>query len=57
MRVESKILINCPRGMFLLDVGQNLDTIRYILRQYGIVIEQGEVINTRPKSSPLTGYI
>jgi hypothetical protein len=57
MRVESKILVNCPRGMFMLDVGQNLDNIRHILRKYGIVNEKGEVINSRPKPSPLTGYI
>jgi hypothetical protein len=57
MRVETKILINCPKGMFMLDVGQNLGNIRHILRQYGIVNEKGDVINTRPKPSPMTGYI
>ena len=57
MRVETNILINCPRGMFLLDVGQSLDNIRQILRKYGIVNTKGEVINARPKASPPTGYI
>jgi DNA-directed RNA polymerase subunit RPC12/RpoP len=57
MRVEAKILINCPKGMFLLDVGHNLDNIRHILHRFGIVNEKGEVVNVRPKPSSPTGYI
>lgn len=57
IRVRGTILINCPRGMFYLDLGQELEDIRQIFTNYGIVNQTGEVVNLRANEPPSDAYL
>ncbi|TFF91286.1 hypothetical protein EU545_04685 [Candidatus Thorarchaeota archaeon] len=49
--VAGKILINGPRGMFFLDIGQSVDGIRAVLVNNGVVDTDGNPITSRPQAT------
>ncbi|MHA1952227.1 MAG: hypothetical protein ACW987_20510 [Candidatus Thorarchaeota archaeon] len=46
--VHYQVLINCPRGMFLLNTARNLYDLRYALYDWGVVDFDGAVVNLEP---------
>ena len=50
MPIVGNILINAPRGMFMLDTGLRNEIIRTILKQAGIVDEKGQVLDIKAQS-------
>ncbi len=53
-QANATILINAPSGMFWLDTGQELEVIRRILREAGVVDEKGNPVPGRPRMSDST---
>ena len=47
-QANASILINGPAGMFWLDTGQELEVIRRILRESGVVDGEGNPVPGRP---------
>ena len=48
--IVGEILINAPRGMFMLNTGLRTENIRSILKQTGIVNDRGKVIDIEAQS-------
>ncbi|TFG07139.1 hypothetical protein EU538_09170 [Candidatus Thorarchaeota archaeon] len=48
IRVAGKILINGPKGMFFLDIGQSVERIRAMLVNHEVVDTEGNTITDRP---------
>jgi len=46
----TKILINCPKGMFWISNDEDLDTKKYILKEYNVIDENGEIM------TPIMGF-
>lgn len=44
IHLNTKILINCPKDMFWLDTGLDLDAKKEILTMYGVLDENGEIV-------------
>lgn len=53
--IEGKVLINGPTGMFYLDVGLDIVSIRDILWKQGVVDHTGKVLDAREQIHLLQG--
>ena len=49
IHLVTKILINCPKGMFWISNDENLEVKKKILREYDIIDEEGNI------STPIMG--
>lgn len=44
IHLNTKILINCPKDMFWLDTGLDLEAKMKVLTSYGVLDEDGEIV-------------
>ena len=49
IHLHTKILINCPKGMFYIDTGLDLEEKKKILLSYDVIDEDGKI------STPIAG--
>ncbi|MFX1503561.1 MAG: CpXC domain-containing protein [Promethearchaeota archaeon] len=44
IHLVTKILINCPKGMFWISNDEKLETKKRILKDYGVINEEGKIL-------------
>ncbi len=52
IHLDTKILINCPKGMFWISTAENLDVKQQILRKYEVIDENNEIIRPSFRDLP-----
>ena len=52
IHVEGKMLINHPRGMFLLNLGSSHEVVKQTLIDQGVISEEGVVMTERLSHTP-----
>ena len=45
IHLETKILINCPKGMFWINTNEDLETKKRILKEYNIIDKDGKILH------------
>lgn len=50
----TKILINCPKGMFWIATDETLENKRTLLRQYQVIDEKNQIIKPKITDRPQT---
>jgi len=48
IHLVTKILINCPKGMFWISNDEELETKKRILKEYNIINEKGKILKPFP---------